>query len=142
MGNKVSDCFPTFGMQDQCSPIFCQCDFKDYCQKFPALQSPDYLWTSRVPRSTNTSVTDLLIGILEPQEGHFLSPEGARMQDCALKISKNFMALYLRPMTPSFTHGSPKNNALECITSRHFHVKPKFFWEGLLPHIPPTLSAL
>ena len=44
--------------------------------------------------------TNLLTGILQPQWGHFLNPEGARMQDFALEISKDSSGLYPVPKPP------------------------------------------
>ena len=75
-GGRISDCFPTL-------PILCQITH----------------W-HRGFHQAYTSVINLL-PVLEPHEGHFLSPEGARLQDFVLNILKIFPRLYPRLRVPN-----------------------------------------
>ena len=55
--------------------------------------------------------TALFTEILEHREGHFLSLEGARMQDFTLKFhtfSQNYAFVPRAPKTCCFLYGSPK----------------------------------
>jgi len=73
-----------------------------------------------------TSVTNFLTGILQPSEGRFLSPYGARMHDFARKILSGIIPRAVPGRTrpaACFTRGIRKNDASKCTTSRHFRVK-------------------
>ena len=50
---------------------------------------------------------------------------------------RQIAGLYHRPETRCIMHGSPKNNALECTTTRHFWVKIREFLSGGAAPIHP-----